>query len=260
MTESRQYEAGRFCWVDLNAHDMAAAQTWYGDLFGWECTTEDTQGGPPYGMFKLGGKVVAGVGQMSDEMKASGVPPLWNNYVSVEDVAKTAARVVELGGTVMVPSMKIMDAGWLAFFTDPQGGMFAVWQAGEHHGAEARSVSGAMSWHELMTTDLDQSLAFYGELFGWTFSDASSGHVYKLAQQGGRDVCGVVQIEKNWGAMRTAWGTYFSVDDTDASVAKIKATGGKVVVGPQDIAPGRFAVVQDPQGGMFSIIKPADAS
>ncbi len=46
------------------------------------------------------------------------------------------------------------------------------------------------------------------------------------------------------------------MDDTDATVAKAGELGGTVVSEPTDIAPGRLAVLADPQGAVFSVIKP----
>jgi len=46
----------------------------------------------------------------------------------------------------------------------------------------------------------------------------------------------------------------FSLDDFDANASKIIESGGKVCVPPTDISVGRFAVVEDPNGGFFSII------
>jgi predicted enzyme related to lactoylglutathione lyase len=51
------------------------------------------------------------------------------------------------------------------------------------------------------------------------------------------------------------WLVYFASDDTDASVAKVSEAGGKVMVPPTDIPPGRFAIVSDPQGAIFALIK-----
>jgi predicted enzyme related to lactoylglutathione lyase len=53
----------------------------------------------------------------------------------------------------------------------------------------------------------------------------------------------------------TFWGIYFSVADTDATVEKAKSLGGALIAGPMDIEPGRFAVLADPQGAMFNVIK-----
>ena len=52
--------------------------------------------------------------------------------------------------------------------------------------------------------------------------------------------------------------------DTGATAARCTELGGQVPVPPTDIPPGRFAVLNDPQGAHFSVIKmaapPADAS
>ena len=52
------------------------------------------------------------------------------------------------------------------------------------------------------------------------------------------------------------WGVYFAVDDVDTSVALVKALGGSVLMGPIDMQAGRFAVVADPYGAYFSVLKP----
>jgi predicted enzyme related to lactoylglutathione lyase len=49
---------------------------------------------------------------------------------------------------------------------------------------------------------------------------------------------------------------YFQVADCDATAAKAQALGASFKVPPTDIPRvGRFAVIQDPQGAVFSIIK-----
>jgi uncharacterized protein len=51
------------------------------------------------------------------------------------------------------------------------------------------------------------------------------------------------------------WMVYFAVADPDATVARLTELGGAVRVPPSDIPIGRFAVVADPQGAFFSIIR-----
>jgi hypothetical protein len=51
------------------------------------------------------------------------------------------------------------------------------------------------------------------------------------------------------------WGCYVTVDDVDARADQAKRIGGQVLVAPTDIpGVGRFAVIQDPQGAMISLI------
>ena len=130
MSVRTDFAPGEFCWVDLNAHDMEAAAAWYGTLFDWSHMTMETPGGgPPYAFFRRGEAVIGGLGQMSDEMKAQGIPPMWNSYLATVDCLATEARVKETGGTVTVPTMEVPGHGKLAFFMDPEGASFAAWQA-----------------------------------------------------------------------------------------------------------------------------------
>jgi uncharacterized protein len=48
---------------------------------------------------------------------------------------------------------------------------------------------------------------------------------------------------------------YFAVEDIDAAVAKATELGGKVAVEPTDTPVGRFAVLNDPHGAVFSVIR-----
>ena len=107
MPTRTDFQPGEFCWADLVAHDLDSAAAWYGDLFGWTPATQDTpEGAPPYAFFLAGDTPAAAVGQMNDEMKSQGLPPMWNSYVCVTDCASTQAKAAELGATVTVPAIK----------------------------------------------------------------------------------------------------------------------------------------------------------
>lgn len=54
------------------------------------------------------------------------------------------------------------------------------------------------------------------------------------------------------------WQVYFAVDDADGAASKVSAEGGQVIAEPFDIpSVGRSAVLGDPQGAVFSVLKPA---
>ena len=54
------------------------------------------------------------------------LPPYAVFVVRVEDVAATAARTEELGGKVVVAPMTLEDGMKIAYLTDPNGAMFAL--------------------------------------------------------------------------------------------------------------------------------------
>ena len=49
---------------------------------------------------------------------------------------------------------------------------------------------------------------------------------------------------------------YFAVDDSDRTVEEAAGMGGQVLVPPTDIPNiGRFAILNDPQGAGFAVIR-----
>jgi predicted enzyme related to lactoylglutathione lyase len=258
MATFERYEPGQFCWVDYVAHDMKAARAFYSKIFGWTPVEQDTRGGPPYTMFQRNGRDVAGLGQMSDEMIARGIPPLWNSYVSVEDAAATEAEAKALGATITVGAMDAVDAGRMMYFVDPVGAQVAVWQPKKHFGAGLANEPGAFAWHELACRDIATAEKFYGELFGWTYEDVEGPMKMRLASNAGRNNATHIEMNEEWGDMPSHWMVYFAVEDADDTAKEIETLGGSVSVPPTDIPPGRFSVVRDPQGGLFTIIRLAN--
>lgn len=254
----RKYEQGSFCWADLSAKDMAAASRWYSELFGWEVVGGSAE--MPYAMAMQGGKMVAGIGGMPEEMLKMGHPPTWNTYAWVEDCAKVEAATVAAGGSVVAPTMKVDEFGTMAFLKDPTGAVFGVWQAGTHRGAQAAGETNTVCWNELMTPDAGKAKDFYAKVLGWSYSTLSMGEFdYTIIKVGEQDNGGMMQMAgPMWDGIPPHWMIYFAVDDTDAICRKIEASGGKICVPPADIPDvGRFAVVEDPQGAVFSVLKPA---
>ena len=70
MAEARTAIANKPVWVDLSSSDPAASREFYSKLFGWnvEVNPDPQYGG--YGMAKINGKDVAGIGsKMSEDAK-----------------------------------------------------------------------------------------------------------------------------------------------------------------------------------------------
>jgi predicted enzyme related to lactoylglutathione lyase len=112
-------------------------------------------------------------------------------------------------------------------------------------------------WNELATTDAAKCTSFYTQLFGWTTETLPMGQgaTYTMFKHGGKNVGGMLQMDANWGTIKPHWMPYILVEDVDACAKRLTELGGKVCVPPTDMMVGRFAVVEDPTGGYFSIIK-----
>ncbi|MDT4331872.1 VOC family protein [Methylomonas sp. MED-D] len=117
---------------------------------------------------------------------------------------------------------------------------------------------GTFSWCELLTTDPAAAKDFYANLFDWTLEPAPNappGVDYSVAKLDGEPVAGMMAIPPGAAGMPPHWGSYITVNDVDATVARATALGASVCVPPQDIPKlGRFSMLQDPQGAVFGII------
>jgi predicted enzyme related to lactoylglutathione lyase len=116
-------------------------------------------------------------------------------------------------------------------------------------------IHGTFSWNELMTTDPKGAQKFYGELLGWKFREMPMPDGEYAVAALDADCAGIASIPAGAAGMPPTWGSYITVDDVDASAKRAVQLGGKVLVPATDIPTiGRFCVIADPQGAMFSLI------
>lgn len=120
---------------------------------------------------------------------------------------------------------------------------------------------GSWIWYELMTPDAQASRAFYQGVVGWNI-DADSAMPgdteYRILHAPDGDVGGMLTLSPDMlaGGAKPGWLGYVGVDDVDATVEKLKAAGGSIHIQPQDIPNvGRFAMVADPQGVVFYVMR-----
>lgn len=254
MQVVKQYPNGVFNWVDLATTDIAGAKSFYGALFGWEAIDLPTDQGAPYTMFTLNGYNVAGGSQMTPDLQASGMPPVWSSYIKHDDVDAVAAKVKEAGGSFMMEPMDVMDSGRMMFVFDPSGAAFGVWQPKNHIGADLVNIPNTLVWNELQTREVAACQQFYSDLFGWTYKSDENGYVMCLAD--GRTQAGMLQIDDSWGDVPNNWNVYFYVEDVAAKLEQGQSLGGNVLVPATPAGElGKFAVIQDPQGGVFTIME-----
>jgi len=121
--------------------------------------------------------------------------------------------------------------------------------------------TGDFIWYELMTPDAEGSKAFYDAVVGWNIGEgvAEFGGYRMIGTADGSFTGGVLPItdEMREHGARPTWLGYLNVGDVDRKVADIEAAGGKALLPPTDIPNvGRIAMVADPQGAPFYVMKP----
>lgn len=121
--------------------------------------------------------------------------------------------------------------------------------------------SGAFIWYELMTTDAEGAKAFYDAVVGWNIGEGAEEYQgYRMINRSdGKFAGGVLPLtdEMTQHGARPTWLGYVNVANVDDAVAAIEKAGGKALMPPFDIPNvGRIAMVADPQGAPFYVMKP----
>ena len=256
MVEKTRHEPGTFCWVELATKDGPAAKKFYTSLFDWGVNDiPGEQGQPTYSMLEKRGKEAGALYQLTAQQK--GTSPRWNSYIRVTSADEAAAKAKQLGGRILTEPFDVMDQGRMANIQDPTGAAFAVWEPKKHTGAEVVNEPGAFCWNELYTTDPKKAGDFYSRLFGWTRETMPlpTGQEYTIFKKGDDQSAGMMELPRDW-KVPPHWLVYFAVDDSDRTVSKASGLGAKVMVPPTDIPNiGRFAILNDPQGADFAVIR-----
>ena len=253
MADSSSVNRAR--WVDLASSDAAASREFYGRLFGWEIeVNEDPQYGG-YAIASSGGEQVAGIGpKMSPE-----TPTVWSLYIGSADAVATGNAVEAAGGTVVMPAFDVGDQGKMAVFQDPAGAFISVWQSESM--AFASGGETQYGWAELNARGLEKELPFYAAVFGWSSETQPMGEGqpdYTQFKAGDDAIAGAMEMNPMVPAeVPSYWMIYFNVADVDDAFRRALAGGASEMVSPMDFPGGRFAIVNDPQGAMFGLLKTA---
>lgn len=116
---------------EIYADDPPKLAGFYTDLFGWKIdpvegmeywligTVPTDERGHPTEPGGING------GMMKRPMPEARA---WLNYVTVQSIDETLAKVQKLGAMVTRPKSPVPKMGWFAILLDPEHNVFAVWQ------------------------------------------------------------------------------------------------------------------------------------
>jgi predicted enzyme related to lactoylglutathione lyase len=111
-------DPGAFAWNELATTDLPAARTFYTEVFGWGIDADNSSEGGT--IFTVDGAMVCGA-----HTAGEGEFPAWSIWFSVADCDASAAKVTELGGSVLMPPND-MSFGRGAVVADPHGAVFGI--------------------------------------------------------------------------------------------------------------------------------------
>jgi uncharacterized protein len=242
---------GKFVWHEQVSSDPKRAQEFYTQLFGWG-TEAFKPGEVDYTMISSGGKTHGGFGKAME----GAPPPHWLSHVQVENLDETIEKAKSAGGKLAAGPFDMSEVGRIAIIADPQGAFVSLYQPE----GDGEVGEGVFVWDELGTSDVAGAQRFYEQVFGWTTSEMGAEYGgYRIFNRGETGIAGLMAVPDS--SIPPHWQPYVAVDDPDRTTAKAKELGGSVLQEPMDVPKvGRIAVLRDPQGATFGIIKPEPAS
>ncbi|WP_307829470.1 VOC family protein [Antrihabitans stalagmiti] len=270
----RTYPEGITSWIDVEQNDVESAKMFYGSVFGWTFTDATPPESPfRYAIAQLDGKDVAAIGGPAQPPETSTTADSsWNTYVAVDDAHAASERVTAAGGRIVDPPTPAGEGGISVVCTDATGARFRLWQAKRRPGAQVTNTPGSWNFSNLHASDSTTAIAFYTEVFGWSFDDI--GYATMIRQPGyGEHLAATVDpdiYERQSGELVPPgfsdaigwlapvqdgepphWHVAFTVADRDETVTIAQRLGATILT-TEDTDWTKDALIRDPQGAVFT--------
>ena len=256
---STEHHPGKMVWADLVTPDLAAAEKFYGGLFGWTFQ-RIRAGSSDYDVALLDGRPIGG---MVEKTIPSGQhhQSAWLTFLAVSDVDAVKRTAVAHGAKVLADSHSYPQRGRQCVLSDPEGAVFAILASSSGDSPDYLPVTGEWIWSSLHAKDAGTDAAFYQELFGYDVFDLPSDdgleHLILSTDDFARASANSFPAA---GRRHPHWLNFVRVDNAANMTAKVIAMGGHVLVEPRpDRHGGMLAVVADPAGAPFGLMEWSDS-
>lgn len=254
-------QIGSICWWSLMTRDVAKANSFYQNLFGWKLEELEFPGGDKSTIYAAGKGGFGNPVPLEEEFPG---PSHWIPYVAVEDVDETCNRVGKIGGKVCVPAFDIPTIGRTAVINDPVGAALHIFTPTntEEEMNMVGSAPGEICWIEMLVEDPAPLLTFYSEMFGWKFLDPMDlgDREYFPFEARGEQVGGIMKRPPEVSPMPPVWMNYFLVSSLDEASEKVRTLGGEIMMDKMEIPKiGAITGIQDPTGAFSYLFESANA-
>jgi predicted enzyme related to lactoylglutathione lyase len=253
---STEHHAGKMVWADLVTPDLAAAEKFYGTLFGWTFH-RIRAGSSDYAVAMLDGRPIGGLMEKAIPV-GERHQSAWLTFMAVGDVDGIKRVAMAHGAKVLADSRSYPMRGRQCVLSDPEGAVFAILASSSGDSPDYLPVLGEWIWSSLHAKDAGTEAAFYQELFGYDVfelpSDDDSEHLILSTDNYAR--ASANSLAGGSSRRHPHWLNFVRVDNAADMTAKVIATGGRVLVEPRvDRHGGMVAVVADPAGAPFGLME-----
>ena len=242
---------GKFVWFELVTGDPVAAQRFYGSVFGW--TYQKVSGAAEnYALVRNQGRAIGGIFRPAVPSGRT-VGARWLSYASAANLEQTVKDMTATGASVLVRPTKVAGRGMHALVADPQGAIVGLMQSESGDPPDDPVAAGDFFWVDLYARDPEAAARFYKQLGYDVFIEDVTGDDRLILSSKGIARAGIMRLGPGDGD--PLWLPYVQVDDVPTTLARVRASGGKVLRAPEPaVLDGQFAVFADPQGAVLGIL------
>jgi predicted enzyme related to lactoylglutathione lyase len=253
---STEHHVGKVVWADLVTPNLAAAEKFYGGLFGW--TFQSIRAGDSdYVVAVEAGRPVAGLIEKPIS-QAERRQSAWLTFIAVRDVDAVKRTALAHKGKVITESATYALRGRQAILADPEGAVFAVLASSSGDSPDYLAAPGEWIWSSLHAKNPELEASFYQSVFGYDVFDAESAdgmeHVILSSDDYAR--ASANSLPDNQGRRHAHWLNFIRVENASDMAAKAISLGGRMLVEPHaDRHGGMVAVVADPAGAPVGLME-----
>lgn len=216
---------GTFNLFEIRVRDVERAAAFYGRLFDWRLGRAP---GAPSALIDTGGRPGGALLQMPEDVPLTICP-----YLEVDDCVSLARRAADSGAQRLLEGEPLGGASKLSLLLDPWGNHLALLEGGGEAPIPQGSGRHPFAWLELAAPLLDDAVAFYRDLFGWSFDQApdEAGYAWTRVGELGLGLRGGGGLASKRGLQ-----FYVAVDDLDAALERARETGARRIGEPRAFA------------------------
>jgi predicted enzyme related to lactoylglutathione lyase len=243
---------GKFIWADLVTDDLAAARTFYQQLFNWRFAIAGN-----YSVVINDSHPIAGLFQKARPANDPKAKPRWFGYISVSNVKKAEKKVLDAGGKTLIAPQDFPKRGEQAVFADPEGAIFGVMKSSSGDPEDTQGGLGDWIWIQLLSRDGRKAGEFYQAVCGYEVIENTTANRlndYVLVSKGyARATVRTIPAART--EVNPTWLPYVRVADVSQTAARARQLGGTVLVEPKpELLEGKVAVIADPTGAAVGIL------
>ena len=253
---SDEHHPGKMVWADLVTPDLAAAEKFYGALFGW--TFQHIRAGEvSYAVVLLGGRPIGGIAEKPIPA-GQHQQPAWLTFLATNNIDDGKKVAVAHGAKVLRDIKSYPLRGRQCVLSDPEGAVFALLASSSGDTPDYLPATGDWIWSSLHAKDAGTEAAFYQNLLGYDVFDQPSDdgleHVILSTDNYAR--ASANDLARGSARRHSHWLNFVRVENAAETSAKVAALGGRVLVEPRvDRHGGMVAVLADPAGAPFGVME-----